>query len=65
MKSWNLLLPVSIDKEKKPISSEGESKQRVIPTIIRKELFSEPKEVLVPHASLSLLSVAPDSIGSR
>ncbi|QCD98580.1 nuclear pore complex protein NUP88 isoform X1 [Vigna unguiculata] len=65
MKSWNLLLPVSIDMEKKPISSEGVSKERDIPTIISKELLSGPKEVLVPHASPSLRSVAADSIEGR
>lgn len=65
MKSWNLLLPVSIDMEKKPISSEGESKGRDIPTIISKELLSGPREVLVPQASPSLRSVAADSIEGR
>lgn len=65
MKSWNLLLPVSIDMEKEPIPSEGESKARDIPTIISKELLSGPKEVLVPQASPSLRSVAADSIEGR
>ncbi|CAJ1860717.1 unnamed protein product [Sphenostylis stenocarpa] len=64
MKSWNLLLPVSIDMEK-PISSEGELKERDIPSIISKELLGGPKEVLVPHASPSLRSVAADSIEGR
>ncbi|XP_027335594.1 nuclear pore complex protein NUP88 isoform X2 [Abrus precatorius] len=65
MKTWNLLLPVSIDMEKKPIPPEGESKEREIPTIISKELLSGPKEVLVPQASPSLRSVASDSIEGR
>ncbi|XP_061376582.1 nuclear pore complex protein NUP88 isoform X2 [Gastrolobium bilobum] len=65
METWNLLLPVSIEMEKKLIQSEGESKERDIPTIISKELLSGPKEVLVPRASPSLRSVAADSIEGR
>ncbi|KAG5093501.1 hypothetical protein JHK84_049089 [Glycine max] len=65
MKSWNLLLPVSIDMEKKTISSEGEPKERDIPTIISKELLRGTREVLVPQASPSLQSVAADSIEGR
>ncbi|OIW14223.1 hypothetical protein TanjilG_21363 [Lupinus angustifolius] len=64
MKTWNLLLPVSIDMEKKPIQSEGESKEREMSTIISKELLSGPKEVLIPQAP-SLRSVAADSIEGR
>lgn len=65
MKSWNLLLPVSIDMEKKTISSEGEPKERDMPTIISKELLRGTREVLVPQASPSLQSVAADSIEGR
>ena len=65
MKTWNLLLPVSFDTEKKSIQAEGESKERDIPTIISKELLSGPKEVLVPQATPSLRSVAADSIEGR
>ncbi|XP_057429072.1 nuclear pore complex protein NUP88 [Lotus japonicus] len=65
MKTWNLLLPVSIDMEKKPFQLEGQPKESDIPTIISKELLSGPKEVLVPWASPSLRSVASDSIEGR
>ncbi|KAJ1383390.1 hypothetical protein SESBI_43454 [Sesbania bispinosa] len=65
MKNWNLLLPVSIDMEKKSIQSDGQSKERDIQTIVSKELLSGPKEVLVPWASPSLRSVAADSIEGR
>lgn len=65
MKTWNLLLPLSIDMEKKPIQPEKQSKERDIQTIISEELLSGPKEVLVPWASQSLRSVAADSIEGR
>ncbi|KAL1336849.1 hypothetical protein HN51_031268 [Arachis hypogaea] len=65
MKTWNLLLPISIDAEKPSIQAEGESKERDKPTIISKELLGGPKEVLVPQAAPSLRSVAADSIEGR
>lgn len=65
MKTLNLLLPLSIDMEKNPIQSEGQSKERYIQPIISKELLSGPKEVIIPWASQSLRSVAADSIEGR
>ncbi|CAJ2644041.1 unnamed protein product [Trifolium pratense] len=65
MKTWNLLLPLSIDMEKERIQSAGQLNDREIQPIISKELLSGPKEVLVPWASQSLRSVAADSIEGR
>lgn len=65
MKTWDLLLPLSIDMEKKSIQSVGQSNERDIQPIISKELLSGPKEVLVPWASQSLRAVAADSIEGR
>lgn len=65
MKTWDLLLPLSIDMEKKNIQSVGQSNERDIQPIISKELLSGPKEVLVPWASQSLRAVAADSIEGR
>ncbi|KAF2319079.1 hypothetical protein GH714_013137 [Hevea brasiliensis] len=64
MKTWNLLLPIHVDVEKKsPISEEW--KEGETPYIISKELLSGPKVVLVPQASSNLRSVAADSIEGR
>lgn len=64
MKTWNLLLPIHVDMEKKsPISEE--LKEEDTPDIISKELLSGPKVVLVPQASPNLRSVAADSIEGR
>jgi nuclear pore complex protein Nup88 len=65
MKTWNLLLPLSIDTEKERLQSAGKLNDREIQPIISKELLSGPKEVLVPWASQSLRSVAADSIEGR
>jgi nuclear pore complex protein Nup88 len=64
MKTWNLLLPIHVDMEKKSISS-GEQKERDTPEIISKELLIGPKAVLLPQASTNLRSVAADSIEGR
>uniref|UniRef100_A0A5B6YM40 Putative nuclear pore complex protein NUP88 n=1 Tax=Davidia involucrata TaxID=16924 RepID=A0A5B6YM40_DAVIN len=64
METWNLLLPIHVDKEKKPTSLE-EPREAGVPTIISKELLSGPKVVLVPTSSPSLRSVAADSIEGR
>ncbi|KAG6735029.1 hypothetical protein I3842_01G299900 [Carya illinoinensis] len=64
MKTWNLLLPIHIDIEKKSISSD-EQKERDIPDIISKELLIGPKAILLPQASPNLRSVAADSIEGR
>lgn len=64
-KTWNLLLPLNVEMEKKAILSEEEPKERDIPTIISKEVLSGPKVVLFPQASPSLRSVSPDSIEGR
>ncbi|XP_022745991.1 nuclear pore complex protein NUP88 [Durio zibethinus] len=63
MKTWNLLLPIQVDKEK-PISLE-EQKEKDTPDIISKELLAGPKSVLAPQASPNLRSVAADSIEGR
>ncbi|KAK2634980.1 hypothetical protein Ddye_029772 [Dipteronia dyeriana] len=64
MKTWNLLLPVQIDTEKKPVDLGGR-KEIDTPDIISKELLSGPKVVLLPQASPNLRSVAADSIEGR
>ncbi|KAJ0102764.1 hypothetical protein Patl1_06594 [Pistacia atlantica] len=64
MKSWNLLLPIQIDTEKKPINL-GERKETDTPDIISKELLVGPKVVLHPQALPNLRSVAADSIEGR
>ncbi|XP_021295358.1 nuclear pore complex protein NUP88 [Herrania umbratica] len=63
MKTWNLLLPIQVDKEK-PISLE-EQKEKDTPNIISKELLGGPKSVLAPQASPNLRSVSADSIEGR
>ncbi|XWS07643.1 hypothetical protein CRYUN_Cryun41cG0007100 [Craigia yunnanensis] len=63
MKTWNLLLPIQVDKEK-PIGLE-EQKEKDTPDIISKELLAGPKLVLAPQASPNLRSVAADSIEGR
>ncbi|XP_071706596.1 nuclear pore complex protein NUP88 [Rutidosis leptorrhynchoides] len=62
MESWNLLLPSSIDKEKKLLSLE-EPISTGDGTIISKELLGGPKAVLLPPTSLN--PVASDSIEGR
>ncbi|KAH7548365.1 hypothetical protein JRO89_XS14G0109000 [Xanthoceras sorbifolium] len=64
MKTWNLLLPIQVDSEKKLIGLE-ERKNIDTPDIISKELLSGPKVVLLPQASPNLRSVAADSIEGR
>lgn len=64
METWNLLLPIDVDKEKKSTSSE-EPKASGTKTIISKELLSGPKVVLVPPSSPNLRSIAADSIEGR
>ncbi|GLT31465.1 hypothetical protein SLA2020_061980 [Shorea laevis] len=64
MKTWNLLLPIQVDTEKKPTSLE-QRKDMDTPDIINKELLSGPKVVLVPQASPNLRSVPADSIDGR
>lgn len=64
MKTWNLLLPVQIDSEKKSVDL-GAKKERDTPDIISKELLSGPKVILLPQASPNLRSVAADSIEGR
>lgn len=64
MKTWNLLLHIQIDTEKKPVEL-GEKKEIDAPDIISKELLSGPKVVLLPQASPNLRSVAADSIEGR
>ncbi|KAB2011008.1 hypothetical protein ES319_D10G284500v1 [Gossypium barbadense] len=63
MKTWNLLLPIQIDKEK-PIDME-QQKEKDTPDIISKELLSGPKSVLAPQASPNLRSISADSIEGR
>lgn len=63
MKTWNLLLPIQIDSEKK--TTDLERKEIDTPDIISKELLSGPKVVLLPQASPNLRSVAADSIEGR
>ena len=60
MKTWNLLLPIQVNKEN-PISLE-EQKEKDTLDIISKELLAGPKSVLAPQASPNLRSVAADSI---
>ncbi|KAA8534077.1 hypothetical protein F0562_031730 [Nyssa sinensis] len=64
METWNLLLPIHVDMEKKPTSLE-EPREIDIPAIISKELLSGPKVVLMPTSSPGLRSVAADSIEGR
>lgn len=65
MKTWNLLLPSSIDMENKSSQCQ-EFKEREMPDIIiSKELLSGPKVVLLPQTSSNLRSVAADSIEGR
>ncbi|OWM87430.1 nuclear pore complex protein NUP88 [Punica granatum] len=63
MKTWELLLPVRVNLEKKDISLE-DSKEVEVPNIISKELLSGPK-LVVPQAPPNLRSVAADSIEGR
>ncbi|KAJ9540689.1 hypothetical protein OSB04_027195 [Centaurea solstitialis] len=62
MESWNLLLPASIDKEKKSVGTEDRVETGDA-TIISKELLTGPKAVLVPPTSPN--PVAADSIEGR
>lgn len=64
METWNLLLPIDVDKENKMKNSE-EPKTSDAKTIISKELLSGPKVVLVPPSSSSLRSISADSIEGR
>ncbi|XP_057980094.1 nuclear pore complex protein NUP88 [Malania oleifera] len=64
MKTWNILLPVHANMERKPISLV-ETTETDTPDIISKELLSGPKVVLVPSASPNLQYVAADSIEGR
>lgn len=64
MKTWDLLLPIHVDKESKPTHLD-ELKERDMPDIISKELLSGPKVVLAPHTSPNLRSVSADSIEGR
>ncbi|MBA0841689.1 hypothetical protein Goarm_004173, partial [Gossypium armourianum] len=63
MKTWNLLLPIQIDKEK-PIDMEQQKEKDTL-DIISKELLSGPKSVLAPQASPNLRSISADSIEGR
>ncbi|KAJ7963993.1 nuclear pore complex protein NUP88 [Quillaja saponaria] len=64
MKTWNQLLPICVDMERKETHAE-ELEEIDPPNIISKELLSGPKVVLVPQASPNLRSVAADSIEGR
>lgn len=64
MKTWDVLLPVSVDTEKKDISLE-KSKEMETPAMLSKELINGPKVVLVPQTPSNLRSVAADSIEGR
>lgn len=64
MKTWNILLPLQIDSEKKSVDLEAK-KEADTPDIISKELLSGPKVILLPQASPNLRSVAADSIEGR
>lgn len=64
MKTWNLLLPIQIDSEKK-LDDFRAKKEIHSPDIISKELLSGPKVILLPHASPNQRSVAADSIEGR
>ncbi|XVE99746.1 hypothetical protein REPUB_Repub03eG0227500 [Reevesia pubescens] len=61
MKTWNLLLPIQVDKEK-PISLEEQKEKDTPDIIISKELLVGPKSVLAPQASPNLLAISADSI---
>ncbi|KAJ4979170.1 hypothetical protein NE237_009950 [Protea cynaroides] len=64
MKSWDVLLPLPIDIDPKPGSSE-ELPEIDIPDIISKELLSGPKVDIIPQVSPNLRSMAADSIEGR
>ncbi|KAK6933019.1 Nucleoporin Nup88 [Dillenia turbinata] len=64
MKTWNLLLPINVDVEKKPTGVEGQ-KETDTPDIISKELLVGPNPVLIPQASPNLRSISADSIEGR
>ncbi|KAL6980697.1 Nuclear pore complex protein nup88 [Sarracenia purpurea var. burkii] len=64
MKTWDILLPVHVDIEKKTAGLE-ESEDIDTPTIISKELLNGPKAVLLPPSSSKLRSVIADSIEGR
>lgn len=64
MKTWDLLLPIHVDVEKKTSDPEDWNSGNT-PDIISKELLSGPKVVLVPQASPNLRSIAADSIEGR
>ncbi|KAF8009899.1 hypothetical protein BT93_J0775 [Corymbia citriodora subsp. variegata] len=64
MKTWDVLLPVGVDTEKKDISLD-KSKEMETPAMISKELISGPRVVLVPQTPSNQRSVAADSIEGR
>ncbi|XP_057476370.1 nuclear pore complex protein NUP88-like [Actinidia eriantha] len=64
MKSWDILLPILVDTEKKSTSLD-ESRDVDTPDIISKELLDGPKPVLLPPSSPKLRSITADSIEGR
>ncbi|KAL7214788.1 hypothetical protein ACSBR1_027050 [Camellia fascicularis] len=62
VKSWDLLLPIHVEMEKKATTLE-ESRDTDTPAIISKELLGGPKVVLPPSSNLR--SVTADSIEGR
>ncbi|XAR65925.1 hypothetical protein NMG60_11011935 [Bertholletia excelsa] len=64
MKTWDLLLPIHVNKDNKPADLE-KSTNIDAPTIISKELLGGPKVVLLPFTSPSLHAVSADSIEGR
>lgn len=63
MKTWNILLPRTLDREKMPDESE-EATERITPDIISRDILAGPKPVLVPQSS-NLRSITADSIEGR
>ena len=64
MKSWDILLPVHVDVEKKSTYLD-ESRDVDTPDIISKELLDGPKPVLLPPSLPKLRSITADSIEGR
>lgn len=65
METWNMLVPIHVDMEKKLTSLDELKSIGTTTSIISKELLSGPKLVLVPPSSANLRSLAPDSIEGR
>ncbi|KAJ8439416.1 hypothetical protein Cgig2_001756 [Carnegiea gigantea] len=63
MKTWNILLPRTLDREKMPDESE-EATERITPDIISRDILAGPQLVLVPQSS-NLRSITADSIEGR